>query len=755
MKVLYLCIFFLQLTTQVFSTCSSSQQGQVCIEGKLASDNVQYTIHSSYAGYVGIGIGGSGEMSGCDMYVAWKRSDNTVTLSKRAATGHSLPLSVDVDFQILALDETISFPELLNSQNLLKITFSRPIASSVVTIGTETNYMWAASSTLPDDVDNPASSFGMHTEFGNFAAVNLKALSPLPPAITISTTSTTATSIRKSETSEIASATKSISSVTSATPTSSPVNSKLEENSTFFTNVPISTIHAIHGILFFIAFVITPFLVIFLSNFMLDNKNNWLQKFAPLLVFIVFTGLTSIAGLLIELLSLNGPHFGKDMYGHKIMGLLSFVLILLFTIGCILVKNLFLSNLKKKIFNYIGASVLVFGILNCYMGLKLLKITNSPKEIEFTEKDNNKKILNDFQLNYIFLEILFFCLIFIFSIILILQTIFLKKLEKQKSTEVVNNNLNYLDEKLEEGNSKGNDLVIKPKNRESIDNMESFSFFDTFNSNRKETSQNDVSDESSYFSRDRLEPGYSHKNSMNKSYKERQTELSGEEMRKSADLRSLTSNNKKSLDRSISFNSTFDNKNNSENNSMQSRVVQRNLTSSTTSFPARNASDELRRSKTAINKSNRMEELLLRQKSMNERKTDEHSDFMLYMEKRFQENRLKQQELTKSHISKEKIERPMRHLSTNDASIKQRSSLHNLKNNDLQDSRESILSRGSSEFDLNSFVSSSSYVPKRLPQNSRYDVTPLNSVNQASAKTRNVESHTKNAHLTQKKRYEY
>ncbi|KAJ3258967.1 hypothetical protein HK103_003108 [Boothiomyces macroporosus] len=201
-------------------TASPSTGGQTC-----------FTVHSAESGWAAIGVG-SGSMSGADIYLGWKSSQGAISVGNFEGSGHVQPSanSVQNAQQVTLLETSPSWAK-------LSFSFCRPtaISSNGKSITPDQSYIYASCPDQPSGSSPSNLRFSQHAgTYGSFA---------------IDFTSTANTTV-----------------------VGSTNNPFLFPSGSF----SYQQIVALHGILMFIAWSVSPFIGIFIARYTKDLLgHNW------------------------------------------------------------------------------------------------------------------------------------------------------------------------------------------------------------------------------------------------------------------------------------------------------------------------------------------------------------------------------------------------------------------------------------------------------------------------------------------------
>lgn len=201
-------------------------------------------------------------MANGDFYIGWKNSSGGYTLSRRTPNGNSMPRysSNNQIAQIIPLQ--VPSP----SWAKLAFSFSRPIVADN-TITDSSRFIYGMANNPPANPDDPASTFMAHSAYGNLPAANFLSSSG--------------------------------GSVSTGSGSSAIISSSLEVYEKVMTA---------HGILFFIAWVIAPFVGIFIARYLKAILGPlWYKLHMGILGGV--TGGLSVIGFLLAILYHQGKHF--------------------------------------------------------------------------------------------------------------------------------------------------------------------------------------------------------------------------------------------------------------------------------------------------------------------------------------------------------------------------------------------------------------------------------------------------------------
>ena len=250
---------------------------KLCVYGRKENNTVIYTVHSAAKGWTSIAIGTS--MKGADFYIGWKGTSKTV-LSRRTATGNRMPTpSSNQIASIIPLQK--SAPSWATNA----FSFSRPISSDN-TITAASPYIYAYSDASPSNIDDPNSSISMH-EDGDAGKI---------------TGNTNFLCSGNSCGGGDLGSDSGASAIISSTPQQ------------------YHTILMIQGLFFFFAWVVAPFVGIFIARYLKNALGVWWYRLHVMIMF----GLTGVLTLIgFTLLFLYKPEHFEDI--HQVIHLFNVI----------------------------------------------------------------------------------------------------------------------------------------------------------------------------------------------------------------------------------------------------------------------------------------------------------------------------------------------------------------------------------------------------------------------------------------------
>jgi hypothetical protein len=282
-------------------------------------------VHSALDGYAAIGIG-TQQMRGSDMYIGWANTTGGVTIANMRASGRTAPTPVGLTRSIPLLEPRPGFSK-------LSFSFCKANANT-------NDYIYASESSKPrGNVNSANPSISFHT--GGYGAFNVDLAA------------------------EASGAGGGVSAGNSGGPILRPSGS-----------LTLETIYAIHGLIMFIAWCVSPFLGIFIARHM---KSRMGHRWYILHVFFmgVVTGLGTIAAFVLIVLFRSAPHFtAVDLIErtHVLAGLVITIAMVIQIILGILSDKLFDEQRTSipwwdKLHWWLGRLTFLVAIVNCYLGI--------------------------------------------------------------------------------------------------------------------------------------------------------------------------------------------------------------------------------------------------------------------------------------------------------------------------------------------------------------------------------------------------
>jgi hypothetical protein len=290
--------------------------------------NVVITIHSAGNGWASIGT--NVNMRNSAMTVGWRNSSGGIALSDRFSTSDTLPPVSE-----LQVSEVVSLAKEAPSWATLAFSYKRPIVSKDITFTPNTEFIYAYGNRPPTEIDNPKSSFAIHTERGRLGQLDFT---------------------RKGDTSSI-----------------DDFQGSLLPLPTWLTYSQVITFH---GYMMIFAWTVAPVLGIYVARYLKANT-SWFK--IHILLMVLGVGLCSILAILPVVLYKTGPHFSTQPNAHPLLGLMiTIALVIQFVIGFISDK-LFEENRTTipwwdklhwwvgRILGLLSQGTIVLGILIAYI----------------------------------------------------------------------------------------------------------------------------------------------------------------------------------------------------------------------------------------------------------------------------------------------------------------------------------------------------------------------------------------------------
>jgi hypothetical protein len=306
-----------------------------CIEATVNANQACYTVNSESSGWAGIGIGSSA-MAGSEIYVGWKNSTGGYTIVNLQGQGRFKPSAGNVPF---VTSKLIGKPS-----SFAKLSFSFCKSDSVgvsVKSGTQ-KFIYASHSSAPNgNIDLKTANFGFHADtYGSFS-LNVQ--------------------------------------TGGGGGTSGPAPILKASNS-----FPITTVHLIHGILMWVAWVVSPMIGIYVARYLKTALGHtWfvIHRFlmGVLTIFVSFVSFVLIF-LYRPLLKTPGSNIESS---HVIVGFI-IVLMMFFQgyLGYYSDKKFSLVRTKipwwDKLHWWVGRALFLLGLVNVYLGIFLYENNGNP-----------------------------------------------------------------------------------------------------------------------------------------------------------------------------------------------------------------------------------------------------------------------------------------------------------------------------------------------------------------------------------------
>jgi hypothetical protein len=249
-----------------------------CIPGKFCvySDpdgkgNVIVTIHSAGNGWASIGT--HVNMRNSAMTVGWRNSSGGIVVSDRFSTSDTLPPMSEQQ-----LSEVMPLAKEAPSWATLAFSYKRPIVSKEVTFTPNTEFIYAYGTRAPTEIDNPRSSFAIHSERGRLGPLDFT---------------------RKGDTGSVDGSQGSLL----------PLPSWLT----------YSQVITFHGYMMMLAWTVAPALGIFVARYLKSNS-SWFK--IHILLMLIGVGICSTIAMIPVILFKTGPHFSTLPNVHPLLGLM-------------------------------------------------------------------------------------------------------------------------------------------------------------------------------------------------------------------------------------------------------------------------------------------------------------------------------------------------------------------------------------------------------------------------------------------------
>ncbi|KAJ3346152.1 hypothetical protein HDU91_007126, partial [Kappamyces sp. JEL0680] len=283
---------------------SDGSIGSTCISGVYCvfsqpdgNGNVYITLHGSEEGWVALGTGST--MAGSAMIVGWKNSSGGYTVSDRLSSTEAMPSpSTQLASQLVPLQ--------VPAPSWARLAFSvlRPLKSNDVTYTATTSYIYALSSKAPDHPDMPLSPFAVHDKYGTLGVLDF-------------TTAHTGVGSTNGD------GTNSILKLPSG--------------------VDYITVVRLHGYVMIYAWVVCPFVGIFIARYMKDRLGHWwFRLHVGIMLFGCAAG--TLGAILLVFLFKSGSHFVSSPSLHPLLGLLVFIIMILQMILGVVSDRLFSTD---------------------------------------------------------------------------------------------------------------------------------------------------------------------------------------------------------------------------------------------------------------------------------------------------------------------------------------------------------------------------------------------------------------------------
>lgn len=207
-------------------------------------------------------------MSSADFYIGWKNSTDGVVLSRRSPQGRRMPSFSTNQAAVLVPLQVPASP-----WASLAFSFARPLTVESTTIQSTSRIIFAIGNTAVSSIDNPRSDFSQHSIYAELAPVNFLASGSTGGGVVNGSVN-----------------------VPAAILSSSPKQ---------YANVLLA-----HGLLFFLAWTVAPFIGIFVARYLKNALGVWWYRLHVGIMFAI-TGLFSIASFLLIFLYKKPAHFNS------------------------------------------------------------------------------------------------------------------------------------------------------------------------------------------------------------------------------------------------------------------------------------------------------------------------------------------------------------------------------------------------------------------------------------------------------------
>jgi hypothetical protein len=260
-------------TGVIHSFCEKGQT--FCFYGKpeASGSHIVFTIHSAAEGWAGFGIGNS--MLNADMYVGWQNSTRGYTVSRRNPAGYHTPTYNSVDTKgLLVVPLAVPAP----AWSKLSFSVRRTLDDSIKTGNT---YIYAYGVKKATEIDSPVSHFSRHNAYGKIDGLDFMSQTASQPIVEQSSSGQKDPMIAS-------------------------------DKDTY------RMIIQLHGIFMFVAWLIAPFIGIFIARYLKDALGVYWYR---LHLGIMFggTGVLSLLAFILVVLYGGSPHF-DDLHVSGIAG---------------------------------------------------------------------------------------------------------------------------------------------------------------------------------------------------------------------------------------------------------------------------------------------------------------------------------------------------------------------------------------------------------------------------------------------------
>ncbi|KAJ3308000.1 DOMON domain-containing protein frrs1L [Boothiomyces sp. JEL0838] len=341
---------YLLLLSVVYSVPVCPISNGFCVVTEAQGSNTCFTIHSKYDGWNGIGVG-STRMAGADMYIGWTNSTGGITIGNFEGSGHTQPNINSIQNQF-----SVSVPKVKPSWSGQSFYFCRPTTLTLngKSITESAGYIFAGSNSKPNgNVDKTGVTFVQHDVMGTFT-----------PSFSSPNSNNSSNTGQGGAGSD-----NNGGSGTFTQPILTPSSS-----------FPYQKIVILHGILMFIAWVISPFIGIYIARYM---KSTLGHTWYILHVFFM-AGLTACATIasfiLIFLYSSDRFASVDSRVGdvHEKLGLIvTIAVVVQVLLGYISNAKYDPNRTSIPWFDiahwWVGRILFLFGLLNAFFGILFYK----------------------------------------------------------------------------------------------------------------------------------------------------------------------------------------------------------------------------------------------------------------------------------------------------------------------------------------------------------------------------------------------
>ncbi|RKP03056.1 hypothetical protein CXG81DRAFT_17318 [Caulochytrium protostelioides] len=300
----------------------------------------RYVFPATPGTYYAFALGSS--MDDLDVMVAWYSSQKQVVLSRRKASGHTMPTDVGANQDLVYLNTT-------KVSDRIMVTFMRPMASKVsqslsIDVTKSQPAVWAVGAVSGDDTTSAGGRLAVHGAGGK-GAISAQWSNP----------------------------TTQFTQFGSKVTTLAGVNAPVAIDDTAASRALVRA----HGVLMVLAWLVAGPLGILVARFFKKKLGIWWFRIhAGLMVVGALCG--TIVGFILVYVAVNkghGNHMSTKVQGlHGIFGILVLVLTVIQTILGVVIDKLFDFRRKKVPWHdvlhwWLGRCIVVIGILNIPYGL--------------------------------------------------------------------------------------------------------------------------------------------------------------------------------------------------------------------------------------------------------------------------------------------------------------------------------------------------------------------------------------------------